>query len=63
MNAKQIRSALEQYTDKWIREQHPAERPYLKAERRKLESDLAEALARPRPERKRTTLSLKWSKR
>ena len=60
MNAKQIRSALDQYTDKWIREQHPAERTYLKAERRKLESDLAEALARP--ERKRSTLSLKWRK-
>jgi hypothetical protein len=62
MNTKQIRQALDQYTDRWIQQQSPTERGFLRAERRKLESDLAESLAAENRTRKRPTLTLRGSR-
>ena len=45
MNITQLQHTLDQYTDKWISEQHVAERPYLRQERRNLEAELSAKLA------------------
>lgn len=59
MNKQQLQQALAVYTDKWISEQHQAERSTLRMERRSLEAQLAQRIANEAAGRKSGVLTLR----